>query len=146
MYGRIVVAEETDCVGVGVWSNGAGGGDVLLGIYSADRYWQPEALVAEIGTVSVATSGMKTVSCLETLPAGRYLTAIHALAAGGQIWVFHATPSTGVVISPNGPDGLNSLHATDSGTALPDPGVPWAFADVGWGPMREGNGLLLKLN
>lgn len=51
----------------------SGAGTARLGIYNADVNWQPTSLVLDAGTVSVASTGVKTISVSQALPAGRYL-------------------------------------------------------------------------
>jgi len=146
-YGRIIIAEEADVLAAGVWSNGAGGGDLILGLYEANRWWQPGDLVSEIGTVSIATSGQKlaTPAGALTLAPGRYMTAMHSKTSGGQVWAYPATPVSGVAISIGGPDGANMFRANQTVTALPSTGAA-AVGSYGWGPTHEVNPMFLRLD
>lgn len=47
--------------------------NVRIGLYTADRDWQPETRVVDAGTIDSATTGVKTISSTQSLDVGRYL-------------------------------------------------------------------------
>ncbi len=147
-YGRIVITEDVEVAAIGCYSNGGGsGGDALVGLYEADRYWQPGDLVAEFGTLSFASSGNKMITGLSTaLTPGRYMTALHALKSGGGAYHYKVTPITGAMLAPNGPDGVMDPKATQTITALPSTGVKWASMSTVWAPAGERQSVYFRLN
>lgn len=95
-------------------------GDVCrVGIYEADAYWVGGALVADLGTFAVNSSGMKRITGLDvTLPAGRYLLALSSAATGWAFWCRY-----GPVIGTDGNSltGLNWVKSPTLGVAMADP-------------------------
>lgn len=146
-YSRIVIQEDGEIIGAGLFTNG-GGGDPLIGLYEADRFWQPGDLVAEFGTVSLASGGLKAITGLtQAVTAGRYLTAIHAFATTGQVYFYFAQPITGMVISSSGaPEGASAFTRTSHSISnFPATGDPWTMSNA-WGPEKEGQGVFLRMN
>lgn len=81
-YEPIVVQTETSYDGIGVGVMVASAGETArLGVYASDDDWQPTTLVLDAGTVDVSTTGSKTITIDLTLPAGKYLLAIHTPSA-----------------------------------------------------------------
>ena len=88
VYGLIVPPQTTTytAIGINVSSAGAGGTIARLGIYdselSADGY-APGDLIVDAGTVSIASTGDKTIAISETLEGGHvyFTTIVHDAAA-----------------------------------------------------------------
>jgi hypothetical protein len=67
-----------DRLAIGVTT--AAAGQARLGIYSADTFWQPTALILDAGEVDTGTTGYKEITINLTLTPGLYLLAFVANA------------------------------------------------------------------
>ena len=75
IYNPVVVTNAITITSLSVQCDGAGaaGSQARLSIYNADSSWVPTTLVLDAGTVSLTSTGTKTISSLSTsLPAGSY--------------------------------------------------------------------------
>ncbi len=97
---------------------------VRLGIYRADKDWQPTSLVKDAGTLSVGSIAVVPLTGLSiSLQEGRYLIALHSeanpvLRAGrGAVPFF---------LAALGANTFNSIQSVSKTYAvLADPGTPW---------------------
>jgi len=76
----IVVSNPVTITAANCEVTATGAGTVVMGIYNAavtSSRWLPTSLVSSFGTVSVSSTGVKTISSLSvTLPAGVYMMAL----------------------------------------------------------------------
>lgn len=100
------------------------GKSVRLGIYRADEDLQPTSLVVDAGTVSVGTTGKKSLAVEEVLSPGRYLISFQTDSATAAFrgWVA-STESLLTSLSAN--LGAVRFRVATPYEPLPDPGVKW---------------------
>ena len=116
-------------IGVGVNLAAAAGGVVRLGLYADNGSGYPGALVTDYGTVSVAASGLASISITE------------ALTAGNLYWLcaaFQGSPATQALmyfddgaLSPIG--GSTPYYAAGTGASLSPFPVTYGGLSSGYG-------------
>lgn len=79
-YSPIYVATPIviDQMALEITTNSAASTTCRMGIYNADRAWQPTTLVVDAGTVAADSNGVKTASVNVALSPGRYLLVINS--------------------------------------------------------------------
>jgi hypothetical protein len=115
----LIVPPETHtftAIGINVTSAGAGGTVARLGIYDADETadgFLPGALIVDAGTVSIDSTGVKSIAISETLERGKpyFLALVHDAAAVSMtncnVASLGAIPLTGRGVTP-----ATALNAT----------------------------------
>lgn len=132
-YGMIVPPETTTYTAIGLQVTTAGGGGTVarLGLYEADQTatgYRPGALIVDAGTVSIASTGTKSIAISETLQRGQvYFTAIVHDAAAVSFRMCDTSaivngPVTGRSDSPNNTRDRTVIEHMGVGTgALANP-------------------------
>jgi hypothetical protein len=114
-----------DRLAIGVTT--AASGKARLGIYSADTFWQPTALILDAGEVDTGTTGYKEITINLTLTPGIYLLALVANATPVLRTILGSLPGAGISYPAEYPTypfwGLLARDYTYG--ALPDPPLPW---------------------
>lgn len=97
-----------------------------LGIYNADTSWQPTTLVLDAGTVSCATTGIKTLTINQALPAGRYLAVHNVDTAGISLRTIVASHEmTGIDMSTSSFQNTAFWYVASAYAAFAGSGVAW---------------------
>ena len=101
----IVVSNPVTITAANCEVTATGAGTVVMGIYNAavtSSRWLPTSLVSSFGTVSVSSTGVKTISSLSvTLPAGVYMMALCSDVAP-TVRVLVGTPIGGAMVVNSG--------------------------------------------
>jgi hypothetical protein len=123
-------------IGINVTSAGAGGTIARLGIYDADETadgFLPGALIVDAGTVSIASTGVKSIAISETLERGKpyFLALVHDAAAVSMtncnVASLGTIPLTGRGVTPA--IGLNATVPVSLNIGTGAFGDPAATAD-----------------
>lgn len=125
-YMPILVEAEFEATGIraSVSSAAAAASQARVGIYEADRDWQPTALVVE-GAIAVDALGEKTLAVEETLLPDRYLLAINV--NGSASFNMVRGNVRGLLSNDVTAPQVSALYvAAVDLAALPDPGTPWS--------------------
>jgi len=108
-----------------------------LGIYNADRDWQPTTLVVDAGQVSCNTLGVKTLAINVTLPPGRYLFARNSQDTSPlcQFRMIRGGSRYTQLISTMGVAPLIvELYMGQLFGPFPSPGTPWQSVSLANAP------------
>ena len=106
-------------------------GNARLGIYRAAKTWQPSSLVLDAGTVSIATTGRKTISVTQSLVPDRYLLALKTETSGAttpNLQAFVGFGGAGMHSEDDTGNSIMGYWVAQGSGALPDPGS----AATGW--------------
>ena len=107
------------------------GGLLRMGIYNADRDWQPTSLVVGTGTIDASTTGIKTVSVTNTLSPGRYLMAMTANASITLRSYFAHASFIGLPTTLESGDMFNQFYILSiTFAAFPSTGTKWTGTAV----------------
>ena len=111
--------------------NASAASNIRMGIYTADSNWQPQTLLFDSGSISSATTGVKSFTTSQVLAPGLYLGCIQSSDSAVQVRDAASSFVMGVY-SINGPNfggGANlirgSWSVTGSYGALPGSGTAW---------------------
>lgn len=97
---------------------------VRVGIYRADKDWQPTSLVSDAGTISVGSQVVATLSGLSiSLQEGRYLIAFHSESNPTLRDIKGGSPNLGPTLGSSAMPWSFSVSKTYA--ALADPGTVW---------------------
>ena len=106
------------------------GKDVRVGIYEADKNWQPGKLISDIGALSVNDVAVVSINSLSIkLKEGRYLIALHS-----QDNPTLRAIRCGMAFSPStlGASAvLTNLYVAKTYAVLADPGTAWTNISAG---------------
>lgn len=105
---------------------GGAGTAARMGIYNADADWQPTTLVRDFGTVSVASTGVKSITGIaQALAPGRYLLAYLSDAAPTVRAVTGNWLGASVAKALGGSALTIAMYGALAFQALPAVGTPW---------------------
>lgn len=107
-------------------------GNVRVGIYTADTDLQPKALVVDSGSVSVATTGVKTYTPGSPvyLPRGRYLSVVQSDGTTVTLRQFDAMGTQAIDTGMGGSNNIRRFSKTSTYGALPATGTAWDVANA----------------
>ena len=106
----------------------AASGTAVLGIYTANSSLQPVSLVSSFGTISTATTGLKTITSLSvSLSRGFYLMAFLPLTANPVMRGHYAMPAWGDYIQSAGTGSIVYYQTATGQTSLPSSPVAWTL-------------------
>ena len=114
-----------DRIMIEVTTAGEAGAQVRLGIYNADKDWQPTELVLDAGTVSVDSTGVKAISIDQTLPPGRYLLCLVSNMTSELRMVKGGNRYAGYNPSLGDSTFVYTLYCSFVFDSFPAVGVPW---------------------
>ena len=114
---------------------GAGGTRARLGVYTADKDWQPVNLVLDAGTVPVDAVALQTLAVTQNFSTGRYLKV---LVSDGAPALRHVTGGSrymgfNPVLGANA--YVTQLYRAFAYATLPSPPSPWdtiVYASTGF--------------
>jgi hypothetical protein len=121
-----------DRLAIGVTT--AAAGKARLGIYSADTFWQPTALILDAGEVDTGTTGYKEITINLTPTPGLYLLALVANATPVLRAILGSLPGAGMSDTvgnyPTYPF-WTIMMASYTYAPLPSPPLPWNLGQGG---------------
>lgn len=131
VFYSIDFATTFDRIGCDVTTAGEASSVMRLGIY-ADNNGTPGALILDAGTVTTATTGIKTITISQKLAPGRYwLAALTQAAATTQPTCrSYLTRVSGAPVSTNYAVGAGWSNSAAGQGALPNPAAASAVADT----------------
>lgn len=115
----------------------AAGASARLGIYTADRDWQPVSLVLDAGTVSVASIGVKSIAINQVLPAGKYLLVMVSDGAPSLRRWAGSQRYSGWLTTLGAAGWISLLTRAFTYATLPDPPSDWDTATGGSIPLSH---------
>lgn len=125
-YQPLVVVTDVILANLFVDVQIAAGGGLLarLGIYRANKNWQPTELVIDIGTIPIDGVTVVSIAVTEILGPGRYLIALTANGTA-TMGAYRAMSEFGILRTLGGSPILRALSVGRAYAALPDPGEAW---------------------
>lgn len=102
------------------------GSSIRMGIYKADVNWQPTDLVKDYGTVSGASTGVKTITYEQALAPGRYLLAIISDGTPTLRKLYAlASPDMALITTLGATPYVNYYYKASTYNGLANPGTAW---------------------
>lgn len=107
-------------------------GNVRVGIYTATTDLQPRSLVVDSGSISVASTGVKTYTpgTPVGLPRGRYLAVVQSDGTTVTLRQFDAMGTQALATGMGGSNNIRRFSKTSTYGALPASGTAWDTANA----------------
>jgi len=122
---RVSTPITIDAIVIEVTTAAGAGSKARLGIYNADRNWQPTSLVVDAGEVAVDAIAVVSKAVSQVLPAGRYLLAITSDAAPTLRMLRGPVDSVGPLNTLGASALTYAVYVAKAYAAFSDPGTAW---------------------